>query len=531
VIVDTLHLDSGPATTWSRVNVAEAMPGVQTPMSWSMWESAGERAFRIAYVQLGFLPRSALSVPEDVNQRFNAIFYGQGACNMDAFRVALSAMPGTASDDAEASFFASQTAFQGRSASRLRKAVVRVWLPLYSLPLPLRLRRIRRASKAFWRTKIAELATADYDQAVAILNEAVDRAAREIGIQISISTVVAMVHGQIQQLAAAVGRPDLELSLIGGYGTTEEVDIVSDLWEVSRGQRRLETFLGEHGFHGPLEGELSSPSWREDPAPVEALMASFLRMPDDADPRSVEKARLDERVGAESTLLRSLRGRRRLQAWRSLIRGRRFIPLRVVAKAAFTQTFDVARAAVRVAGRKLAESGAIDAADDVFFLSLKELSALPADPRATIEYRRRRRHEYLNVELPLSWTGNPEPVINAEGAGANGSMGSDEPIAGLGVSPGIVEGTAHVMSDPTDPSSFEPGDILVCHATDPSWASVFLMASGVVIDIGGMLSHGAIVARELGIPCVINTGSGTQRLHTGDRIRIDGTAGAVTVLK
>ena len=112
MIVDTIHLESGPDTTWSRVNVAEAMPGVQTPMSWSMWESAGERAFRIAYVQLGFLPRSALSVPDDVNQRFNGIFYGQGACNMDAFRVALSAMPGSASDDAEQSFFASSTAFR-----------------------------------------------------------------------------------------------------------------------------------------------------------------------------------------------------------------------------------------------------------------------------------------------------------------------------------------------------------------------------------------------------------------------------------
>jgi pyruvate, water dikinase len=406
--------------------------------------------------------------------------------------------------------------------------VVRVWLPLYTVPLPLRLRRVRAASKAFWRSSIALIATADYDRAVAILNHSVDRAAQEIGIQISISTVVAMAHGQIQQLVTTVGRPDLELPLIGGYGATEEVHIVADLWEVSRGRRRLDTFLADHGFHGPLEGELSSPSWREDPAPVEALVASFVRMPDDADPRSVEKARLDERVGAEKELLRSLRGRQRLTAAYALWRGRRFIPLRVVAKAAFTQTFDATRAAVRAAGRHLAETGVIDEPDDVFYLSIKELSALPADPRATIEFRRQRRNEYLEVELPFSWTGNPEPVVN-DGPADRAVV--DDHITGLGVSPGIVEGRAHVMSDPTDPSAFEPGDILVCHATDPSWASVFLMASGVVIDIGGMLSHGAIVARELGIPCVINTGTGTQRLKSGDRIRIDGTAGAVTVLK
>ena len=184
-----------------------------------------------------------------------------------------------------------------------------------------------------------------------------------------------------------------------------------------------------------------------------------------------------------------------------------------------------ANRAVAVSAIGLAATGVIDDPEDVFYLTIQELGALPADPRATIEFRRERRIGYLDVELPLAWTGNPAPV-SSDGAGST----STEPIVGLGVSSGIVEGVAHVITDPTEPSDFEPGDILVCHATDPSWASLFLMASGVVIDIGGMLSHGAIVARELGIPCVINTVSGTQRLHSGDRIRIDGTAGAVTIL-
>ena len=232
-------------------------------------------------------------------------------------------------------------------------------------------------------------------------------------------------------------------------------------------------------------------------------------------------------------MLESFSGRHRLEARRLLSRGRHFIPLRVVAKAAFTQTFDVARAAARAAGRHLAASGEIDDPEDVFYLSIQELSAPPADPRATVAFRRRRRNEYLRIELPLSWTGIPEPVVGnvVDMAGNQGSSGTVvEPIAGLGVSPGVVEGVAHVMSDPSDPSGLEPGDILVCHTTDPSWASAFLMASGLVIDIGGMLSHGAIVARELGIPCVMNTVKGTQRLQSGDRIRVDGTAGAVTVL-
>jgi phosphoenolpyruvate synthase/pyruvate phosphate dikinase len=87
-----------------------------------------------------------------------------------------------------------------------------------------------------------------------------------------------------------------------------------------------------------------------------------------------------------------------------------------------------------------------------------------------------------------------------------------------------------VILDPTDPGDLEPGDVLVCRTTDPSWVSLFFVAAGCVIDVGGPMSHGAIVARELDIPCVINTRDGTRRLRTGDIIRLDGTAGTVEVL-
>jgi pyruvate,water dikinase len=93
----------------------------------------------------------------------------------------------------------------------------------------------------------------------------------------------------------------------------------------------------------------------------------------------------------------------------------------------------------------------------------------------------------------------------------------------------VVEGRARVVLDAAA-SELEPGEILVCETTDPSWASLFLVASALVIDIGGALSHGAIVARELGVPCVINTKVGTRRLRTGDHLRVDGNAGLVTVL-
>jgi phosphoenolpyruvate synthase/pyruvate phosphate dikinase len=102
-------------------------------------------------------------------------------------------------------------------------------------------------------------------------------------------------------------------------------------------------------------------------------------------------------------------------------------------------------------------------------------------------------------------------------------------VTGVGVSPGIVEGTARVVTDPAF-GDVEPGEILIAPATDPSWASIMFISAALVVDIGGALSHAAIVARELAVPCVVNTLSGTQDIRTGDRCRVDGSAGTITIL-
>lgn len=99
----------------------------------------------------------------------------------------------------------------------------------------------------------------------------------------------------------------------------------------------------------------------------------------------------------------------------------------------------------------------------------------------------------------------------------------------MGVGGGEVTGRARVVLDPAA-SQLEPGEILVCRSTDPGWVALFHLAGGVVIDMGGQMSHGAIVARELGVPCVAGTEDGTRRLRTGDLVHLDGTTGRVEVL-
>ena len=108
--------------------------------------------------------------------------------------------------------------------------------------------------------------------------------------------------------------------------------------------------------------------------------------------------------------------------------------------------------------------------------------------------------------------------------------GDGNQLRGFGASPGIVEGIAHVVTSVDEIGSIREGEVLVCPVTAPSWAPVFGKIKAAVSDIGGAMSHAAIVAREYGLPAVVGTGHATKRIKTGQRVRVDGTSGLVTVL-
>ncbi len=516
-----LHQQCGPDVDWSRVNTAESIVGVQTPLSWSFWDEGGELGFRLAYCEMGLLAAEELAIPARVDDQFTALFYGRGATNVSAFRRALDALPFAATDDAEASFFSSRSDAGRVAASRKRRANASLRLPIAALLLPGRLRRIRERSRRAWEVSLSELPHADLARAHHRFAQALPRFSDEVAAQIVASTVATILFGRLQRLLGRVGKPEIANDLLGGFGETEEVRTSADLWEVAHGRLPLATFLARHGFRGPADGELSSHSWREDPAPVEALFAPYRELHEEKSPGRAEAGRAAARERAAAELVASVSGRDRVAARLLLALGRRYIPLRVVAKAAFQQTFDVARAAARRIGVLHAASGRIADPDDVFFLTRHELLAPPDSVRSAVGERRALRARYAEIDLPVEFRGMPQPIVYAPSSAID--VG---PVTGLGVSPGVVEGIARIVHEPGD-SELEPGEILVCQTTDPSWSAYFLLAAGVVIDIGGSLSHGAIVARELGIPCVINTLDGTRRLRTGERIRVDGGTGRV----
>jgi pyruvate,water dikinase len=142
-----------------------------------------------------------------------------------------------------------------------------------------------------------------------------------------------------------------------------------------------------------------------------------------------------------------------------------------------------------------------------------------------LDHRRRRDFAWSEaVHVPKVQEGRARTLACDEGA-APGRR-----LKGMGVSPGRAEGTARVVRDPRVSSHLEPGEILVTPVTDAGWTPLFLSAAGLVVEVGGLLSHGSVVAREYGLPAVVNVAGATRAIRTGDRVLVDGNTGTVVLL-
>ena len=336
--------------------------------------------------------------------------------------------------------------------------------------------------------------------------------------------VVQPLFDALHRTVAAAGTGDV--SALSGTGGAE-MAVIADIWRASRGEITVEQVVRNHGFHGPGEGEVSSSVWREDDTPLRTLIARYAERPESESPILREQARAAEVIRIRGALLDALPAWRRPGAKLVLDLAAKRIPLRGVAKRSFLQAIDVARASARRIGELLVADGRLKEVSDIFLLTGEELLSPPAEDLAElVEIRRVTRTRYQALSLTTTeWTGLPETEpIDAPIEDAEVSL-----ISGTGVSSGVVEGVVRVVTDPSF-TDVEPDEILVAPTTDPSWSSIMFISSALVVDIGGALSHAAVVARELGIPCVVGTGDGTRRLATGDRVRVDGTTGRVEVL-
>jgi pyruvate,water dikinase len=291
-----------------------------------------------------------------------------------------------------------------------------------------------------------------------------------------------------------------------------------------------DSFLSTYGWRGPLEMDLARPRYADDPSLAVRQLLHMATDDPDVDPEAGQRRQMDDRRHAYAELMRRAGPPRRAMLRRvyriiDLFAGTRDTPKHLLA----LFTHEVRRRAL-AEGRRLAGAGRLDAPEHVFDLRLADLRAALEDPSLDLRQLREERTRFLE-QLTASVRWFP-PVIDSRGRILRPPPGDEAPgtMRGTPVSPGRATGPVKVLHTPHD-RPVEKGDILVAYTTDPGWTPLFVNAAAIVLEVGGVLQHGAVVAREYGKPCVVGIDRVVSSLADGDTVEVDGTAGTVRVVR
>ena len=324
-------------------------------------------------------------------------------------------------------------------------------------------------------------------------------------------------------------------------------DVLRNLQNSERGRRliseRIEPYLDEFGYKAIWSHEFAFPTWKENPAPVIEVVRGYVETDYDYS-RTINAVREDLNK-AISELMDDVppgEGRDKLQT--ALDLSLRMNPLTPDHHFYIDQGTNARLRIILIAiGKKLAQAGLLDDPEDVMYLRYNELRLLmtnvsAVDARTLVSQRRDEREDAYHIR-PREWAGTATETALA--FPYNSLWGFPEKfyreppkktgeIKGLAASPGVVDGTARHVSSIEEFNQVKEGEILVCRMTNPAWVVLFTKIVGLVTDAGGVTSHPAVVSREFGIPAVVGTSNATERIKTGDRVRVNGSTGVVEVL-
>lgn len=285
-------------------------------------------------------------------------------------------------------------------------------------------------------------------------------------------------------------------------------------------------FNARFGWRGPTEMDLASPRYADAPQLALRQMSMMALGDNDFDPGATHERNAKERKLAYAELMRQLGPLRRALLRRvyrliDLFAGARDTPKHLIVLLNY-----VVRRRALVEGQRLTEAGRLNAAENVFDLRFADLVAAAHDP--TLDLRKlREERSHFRKKLAAHVTAFPA-VIDSRGRilGPPATEATPGLLCGMPVSPGLVTGPVKVLHSPHD-KVVAKGDVLVAYTTDPGWTPLFVSAAAVVLEVGGVLQHGALVAREYGKPCVVGINGVIAALQDGELVEVDGTAGTV----
>ena len=545
---------------WSNVNIGEALPGVATPLTWSVLSHFSDLGFRRAFASVGcHVPRDAELV---------GAFRGRIYLNLTEIMEIFSQVPwvrprtlmafggGGAVDLLEARFEPKGSA---RFVSRLPFTVARLVRSSHDLTA-----KVEDAERRFVaeRGRLAAidprlLAPAALSQMLTDVQHLLDEiGATMLTVYGDLLGASVLLRGALRLLAHDDAEA-LQRDLVTGLYDLDSAAPGLALWHVAEVARRddaareailscdpsamsltrlpdgrtrqaLAGFLEVYGHRGAREAEIAAPRWREDPGFLFATLKLHLR--DEApSPTELERRQRDARRRAWAELSRRVPSPLRPPLRKLLEVVSRLTRTRERLRGHVTEVLGLYRVVALDTARRVEAAEPEAGPDAAFFLTVPELHELlrGGGVRVALRVASRRRQYGRDCALPSppdTFVGYPPPVALPQVA-TDGTT-----LVGIGASGGRYTGRARVLERPEDASSFRPGEVIVTTAADVGWSPLFLLAGGVVTDLGGPLSHAAIVLREYGVPAVVNVKRGTEVLQTGTRLRVDGDRGLVEVL-
>jgi phosphohistidine swiveling domain-containing protein len=533
----------------TRANVGEVLPGPVTPVTWSALGSFLEEAFRQICRRLHLLPEDA--PPFLVLHRRRLYF------NLDVCIDVLTRVPGVTAADAEQLVL-------GGGATRGQDLGARGLPPWRTISgalhmarrLPGRIEECERLVASLPATAAVE--AADAATLAGMIDDVVARAVESAVTHVSTSGGSAVTMALLARVIGRDGAGDpMERTgrLLAGLEGVDSVAPaialetiaaqarVRESWRQWLSQPSRETtaafmaaegpadlraelhsFLRRFGHRGLSEGDLSSRAWDEDPAPVFDSLQVLIKS--QRSPGFGSRARAEIRAADEEAIaMRASFLARPLVHW-AIRSAQQWVRRREHTKSLSVAVIRHSRRIVQAAATHLLEKGAIADRGVIDFLTLGEIrAALGGEPVPVLTAQRRRRRHDAECQLDA-----PREVdLRREEPEARATHPADGEMRGIGVSAGIAIGRARVVT--TASPSIEPGEILVAPVLDAALAPLLATAAAAVAEIGGILSHGSVVAREMGVPCVVDVRDATRRLATGDKVIVDGGSGTVRVLK
>ena len=548
---------------YSRGNTGEVFPRVISALTATLIGDSIRRSQTQLFVDMGVLRPHEASGPSVSTGVFGGYLY----MNASAMRLFGVRMPGMSPDMAEEQVIGAVgelPPYRRQKGDRnllATLALARLSARLLRRPDIAALDEARRDALA-WASTMPPLATAADAALLAWAASYPPRVGASMRRLLESGSLSAAPIGILDRLVASRpgATPGLVNRLVAATGDVDSAQPARRLWAISRlvavdpdltaafddglddigfriagsaAAEEIDAFLRDHGHRGNDEYELATPAWAMDPRPVFASIDRLRHVADDRDPEATaDRLRADTGQAMAEAMCVAPRPLRRLV--------RRAVTLARLGGIARERAKDILvlenlaiRQVLHELVRRGAERGGPSDPRLAFCITLDELPRYLEDPTAFADViaDRAAQERYLNDRIPPFWFDReiPDPSTWER----REDLASDAPAAGtectgIAVSGGRASGRARVISDPADPRGLEAGEVLVCAITDPSWTPLFLTASAVVCDTGAMLSHAAIVARELGIPAVMSV-AGITSVADGTMLHVDGDRGTVTL--